>query len=343
MNTKIKYLFLILMISFFWAEAVSQKVAKTSMQFLKVIPCARANALGDAYSAWASGVEAVFWNPGGLALTTNHEFSSTFIDWIFDAKQGAFAYAINVSDIGAFGFQIQYIDYGVFEEAVLTRPFIKELPEPGLTGRNFNPFSYVVGLSYARSLTDKFSTGVSIKYAYESLFDQKTFSVVDPSKGINQQVKTYANVVLFDFGIRYRTGFRSVEVGAAVQNFGPQIRYAIEKNPAPLLFRVGIAGNLIGQNSLFTKTEDNRLGIALDLFHPNDYDQQAHIGLEYEFANTVSLRMGYKYNYDNENLTFGGGIKHTINKINYSVDYGYGSFGKYLGNTHRISLGVSLQ
>ncbi len=343
MNTKIKYLLLILMVPLLVSQAVSQKVAKTSMQFLKIIPCARANALGDAYSAWASGVEAVFWNPGGLALTNNHEFSATFIDWLFDAKQGAFAYAINVSDIGAFGFQIQYVDYGVFEEAVLTRPFIKELPEPGLTGRTFNPFSYVVGLSFARNLTDKFSTGLTIKYAYESLYDQKTFSVLDISKGIDQQVNTYGKVLLFDFGMRYHTGFRSVEVGAAVQNFGGQVKYAIEKNLVPLLFRVGIAGDLIGPNSLFTQSEDSRLGIAFDLFHPNDYDQQAHIGMEYEFANTVSLRMGYKYNYDNENLTFGAGIKHAINKINYSVDYSYGSLGKYLGNTHRISLGVGLQ
>lgn len=343
MNTKIKYLLLVLMIPFFVSQAVSQKVAKTSMQFLKVVPCARANALGDAYSAWASGVEAVFWNPAGLALTNNHEFSATFIDWIFDARQGAFGYAIDLEDIGSLGFQIQYVDYGVFEEAVLTRPFIKELPEPGLTGRTFNPFSYVVGLSYARNLTDKFSTGFTIKYAHESLFNQKTFSVVDLSQGIDQQVKTYGNVLLFDFGMRYHTGFRSIQVGAAVQNFGGQVKYAIEKNLVPLLFRVGIAADLIGTNSLFTQSENSRLGMAFDLFHPNDYDQQAHIGMEYEFAKTIALRVGYKYNYDNENLTFGAGIKHSINKINYSVDYSYGSLGKYLGNTHRISLGVGLQ
>jgi len=31
------------------------------------MPCARATAMGDAYSVIASGADAVFWNPAGLA------------------------------------------------------------------------------------------------------------------------------------------------------------------------------------------------------------------------------------------------------------------------------------
>jgi len=46
----------------------AQKVGTTSMQFLKVMPVARATALGDAFVALAEGVESVFWNPSGLAL-----------------------------------------------------------------------------------------------------------------------------------------------------------------------------------------------------------------------------------------------------------------------------------
>jgi hypothetical protein len=34
----------------FSSSALSQKVGSTSMQFLKVMPCARATAMGDAYS-----------------------------------------------------------------------------------------------------------------------------------------------------------------------------------------------------------------------------------------------------------------------------------------------------
>lgn len=325
------------------SSASGQKVATTSMQFLKVMPCARATALGDAYSVLAEGAEAVFWNPSGVALAEKHQFTTTYIKWIFDARQGALAYAAPLGSIGAIGVQVQYVDYGVFEEAVLTQPSIKQLPEPGLTGRTFHPYSYLIGVSYARNLTERFATGLSFKFAHESLFDQSTIAVLDPAKGINEQVNTYGNAFLFDFGIRYNTGFRSVRVAAAVQNFGPQIKYALEKSSAPMLFRVGVAADLIGPSSLLLAETDNRLGIACDLFQPNDYDQEIHTGLEYSYAGTLALRIGYKYNYDSEGMTFGAGVCRTIAGARFAFDYSYGSLGTYLGGTHRISLGIEIQ
>ena len=151
--------------------AFSQKVGSTSMQFLEVMPVARATALGDAYSVWASGADAVFWNPSGLALVEDQELSSTFVKWIFDTRQGALSYAMPIGNLGAIGLQVQYVDFGEFDEAVATRPYINQEVNPGLTGNTFHPFSYLVGLSYARSLTDKFCTGLTVKYAHESLYN----------------------------------------------------------------------------------------------------------------------------------------------------------------------------
>jgi len=321
----------------------AQKVGTTSMQFLKVMPCARATAMGDAYSVLASGAEALFWNPSGLALTENQEFSLTYVDWIFDAKQGAFSYALPLSSIGALGFQIQYVDFGEFEETTNASPFIKDPNGPGLTGRTFRPFSYLVGVTYARSLTDKFSTGLSVKYAHESLFDgQMVNAYVGQSAGF-QDVKTWANGLLFDFGVRYNTGFRTVQVAASVQNFGSDVTYANESSPVPLLFRFGIGADLIGTNALLVPNEnDNRLTVEFDLFQPNDYAQQSHVGVEYEYAGTFALRSGYKFNYDYEGLTFGGGIKHDFGSVGLSVDYSYASIGTYLGYVQRISLGARL-
>jgi hypothetical protein len=337
MNTKITLFLLVFFIGIVASTAFSQKVGSTSMQFLKVMPCARATALGDAYSAWASGAEAVFWNPSGVALVKGQDFASTYVSWIFDARQYALGYAVSLGYIGALGAQLQYVDYGSFEEAVLTRPVIKNEFEPGLTGRQFRPYSYLAGVTYAKSLTDKFSLGVTFKYAHESLFDQSTVAISS-----DRTVNTYADAILFDFGIRYNTGFRTIQVAASVQNFGPDFSYAIEKEHAPLQFRAGVLADFIGPNSLFYAQENNRLSAEFDLFQPNDYSQQAHIGIEYEYIHTISLRVGYKYNYDNEGWTFGGGIRQTISNIQFAFDYSYGSLGLYLGSVHRISLGVGL-
>ena len=157
LKTKTRFLVATTTAGFLYAStSFAQKVGSTSMQFLKVMPCARATALGEAYTVWATGAEAIFWNPAGLATVDKMEFSTTYIDWLFDAKQGALSYALSIQGLGAVGVQFQYVDFGEFEETTNERPYISNPDGPGLTGRLFSPFSYLVGISYARYLTDKF-------------------------------------------------------------------------------------------------------------------------------------------------------------------------------------------
>ena len=320
--------------------ALAQKVGSTSMQFLKVMPVARATALGEAYSVWASGAEAVFWNPGGVAQVSSHEISTTYIDWLFDTQQGAISYALSMGEFGAVGVQFQYVDFGVFDETSNARPYINDPTAPGFTGRTFRPFSYLMGVTYARYLTDRFSVGLGVKYVHESLFDGRQYNAV-VGLGTSEQVDTWANGILFDFGIRYNTGFRSIYVATSVQNFGADVRYARESSPVPLLFRFGIAADLLGEQALIVSGQQgSSLRAAFDIFHPNDYSQQAHMGLEYEFDGFLSVRAGYKANYDYEGLTFGGGLRQTISNIRLSLDYSYGPMGTYLSGAQRITIGA---
>ena len=316
--------------------ASAQKVGTTSMQFLKVMPCARGTAMGDAYTTFAEGAEAVFWNPGGVGIVQRPEVSSTYIDWIFDTQLGSISYAMPLEDLGAVGLQLQYIDYGVFDEAVATGS-----GTAALTGRQFHPFAYLVGITYARSMTERFSTGLSIKYAHESLYDKSTV-LTQTALGTADTVNTYGRGVLFDFGLRYNTGFRTVVIAASVQNFGASIRYAREANPTPLLFRLGVGADVIGTGGLLLEDSDNRVSVEFDLFQPNDYTQQMHAGIEYSFGGFFALRAGYKFNYDSEGFTAGGGIRKEFGGVLLSIDYAYAPMGIYLGKAHRISLGAGL-
>ncbi|MFH0990596.1 MAG: PorV/PorQ family protein [bacterium] len=319
--------------------AFSQKVGSSSMQFLKVMPCARATALGDAYSVWATGAEAVFWNPAGVALSRDREISLTYLNWIFDTRQGALSFATSLGSLGSVGLQVQYVDFGEIQEALWTSPYKDDIEFPGLTGKTFRPFAYLIGLSYAQEITDKFATGLTVKYAHESLYDGGQVMAVN-SKGVAEEVKTWANGVLFDFGLRYNTGFRSVQLAASVQNFGANVKYASESNSIPMALRTGIAADLMGRNALLMESDDNRFSVAFDLFQPNDYAQQAHLGMEYEFAGMVALRVGNKFNYDADGFSAGCGIKQSLGATRFSFDYSYGALNYNLGNVHRISLGV---
>jgi hypothetical protein len=312
------------------------------MQFLKVMPTARGASLGDAYSVWTSGADAVFWNPSGITLGPSHDFTFSYIQWVFDTRQGAFSYATSFGDLGSIGVQVQFVDFGEFIEAVAVRPYINTWPDPGLTGNTFRPFSYLIGISYAKDLTDRFSTGGSVKFAHESLYNGGRVKA-QINTGVFEEVKTWADGMMFDFGFRYNTGFRSIQVAASVQNFGANVTYAKESHPLPMMFRWGIAGNIIGKDAMLGTDEQNRIAIAFDLFQPNDYAQQEHVGLEYEYDGIFALRAGYKFNYDSEGITFGGGIKQRLSQYDIAVDYGYGSLGTFLGTVHRFSIGVGLQ
>ena len=276
----------------------------------------------------------------GMASVDNMELSTTYINWLLDAQQGAFSFALEKRNFGAIGIQVQYVDFGEFEETTNQRPYISDPNNPGLTGRTFRPFSYLVGLSYARYLTDKFSLGLSVKYAHESLFNGQRVTA-QVRQGVFEEVDTWASGLLFDFGIRYNTGFRSVYIGSAVQNFGADVKYAKESNPVPLLFRFGVGADVIGEKGLIPSGfKNSRLSVASDIFHPNDYAQQIHVGVEYEYGSMFALRGGYKFNYDYDGFTFGAGIRHSMEGLALSADYSYGDMGVYLENVQRISIGL---
>lgn len=334
------FLLTVFAVLLFSPEANSQKVGSTSMQFLKVMPCARATAMGDAYSVLASGAEAVYWNPAGVGYVHGEELSLTYLKWIFDTRQGALSFASSLGSFGAVGLQMQYVDYGEMQEALWTAPYSSDINYPGLTGRTFRPYAYLFGLSYANRLTDKFATGISVKYAHESLYDGQTVNSVN-NLGDTVNVNTWANGLIFDFGLNYNTGFHTVRLAASMQNFGANVRYAAETSPLPMALRVGIAADAIGNNALLLPDEDNRLTLEFDLFQPNDYAQQAHLGMEYEYAGIFALRMGYKFNYDADGFTAGVGVQQTYSELRFSFDYSYGALSYNLGSVQRISLGVA--
>jgi hypothetical protein len=327
----------------------AQKVGTTSLQFLKVMPTARATAMGDAFASIASGADAAFWNPAGLGRTEHAEVASTLTSWIFDTKLVALAYDLPMGTLGNLGFQFQYVDYGTIQETRADMPDLIISPDgsqfynSGLTGRSFTPYSYLVGLSYAQTLTDKFTVGGTVKYAMESLWTDNVITMVNSVTGEVSTFKTYAEAVLFDFGMIYNTGFRSVQIGVSAQNFGPQVTFASKEHPAPFAFRLGISANMFGKEGLMFQDDMNRLTVAYDLFQPNDYVQQMHIGAEYSFSELVALRGGYKVDYDSEGFTYGFGVRLDQAGWPVSVDYSYGKMSQYLNNVHRISLGVQFK
>ena len=309
-------------------SAHSQKVGTSSMQFLSVAPDARAMGVGTAYSAIAEGVHALYWNPAGLARMTGHSIALDRVDWFLDAAHYGVAYGLSIGSWGHAGIHFYMADMGDFQETRVDHlGFVNQggtpVYNPGLTGTSFSLRSWVLGVSYARGFTDRFTAGLTAKVAQEDLWLANT------------------SAFLFDFGITYATGFRSLRIGASVMNFGAPVTYGEESYPVPLLFRLGGAVDFVGTSGLIPMHDAHRLTGSFDLIQPNDYDQQWAAGVEYAFLQRFFARGGYQYNYDIASFSFGVGIQQPIGFVRLGFDYSYSSMNETFEAVHRLGFSLS--
>jgi hypothetical protein len=102
----------------------------------------------------------------------------------------------------------------------------------------------------------------------------------------------------------------------------------------PMDFHLGVGMDFFdGENS------PHLLTTVLEATHVNDGPEKVNIGAEYWFQGIIALRAGYKFNYDEENVTFGAGLKYGSDTFAGKVDYAFVDFGR-LEQVHMFSLGV---
>jgi hypothetical protein len=301
------------------------KVGTTSFTFLQVVPNARVSAMGGVYTVTLNTSEAAFFNPAGLTRASDLGVSISYLDWFIDVKISSVSMNYRLGRLGSLGVQAMFIDMGEIEEtqvAYLQRDNETGYYNPGLTGNLISPGAYVVGLSFARDVTERFTFGLTAKYAREDLVEKS------------------ASALIFDGGVIYRTGYRSLVIGTALRNFGKEIKYYSKSYPLPQTFTIGISGCLFAPDeAMFFQIPNQKLLMAFDLSQTRDHSQQQHIGIEYSFNDLIFLRGGYKFNHDEENLTLGFGVS----MFRLRMDYAYNDFGEYLSNVHRFTLGFDFK
>ena len=214
------------------------------------------------------------------------------------------------------------------------------------TGEIFTASSMAIGVSYARSLTDRFSIGGTFKYIRETIFN------------------SYATGVAFDVGTIFETPFAGIRLGASIANFGTKMRMdgedlnvrvdiapnqegnnqsvvgrlTTDEFDLPLIMRIGISGEVV-------KTENYRLTLSADGINPNDNAQSANIGGEIGLlSEKVRLRAGYRDLFLKENEfkeTFGVSLNdiEIAGGITISTEYAYQHF-VHLGESNRFTVSI---
>ncbi len=301
-----------------------KKLAQTSMKWLSIPVGARPMAMGNAYFCMSGSASDIFWNPAGTGFVASPQFFISHVPWIADINQEAAAFAMPFGRVGVVSASVRYVDFGTQQGTKLSSN-----PQGWEYTGEFSPSSYQIGLGFSQQITDRFSYGLHLSYAKENLGSVLYAPVLGGDFENPLEKSTSLGLFKFDFGVLYYTGFHDLRLGMTLRNFSEEEGYGNVGNPIPMDLRFGMAMDVLA--FFFDENSQHKVTFAWDLSHARDYSERLHFGLEYVFADFVALRMGYKTNYDEEELSFGAGLipKFGIGSTKVGFDYAYVPFGVF--------------
>ena len=159
----------------------------------------RGVALGASIAGEAGGVEAIYWNPAGLATLEGTEAMFNHTRYFADMKLNYLAVGTRWGSIGEFGFTAKVLSVGDIIETT------EDAPEG--TGKIFSPTFAVLGATYARTFTDRVRFGATANFVSERILDAA------------------ARGLAFDFGVQYTTDWRGLRFGLVMKNFGSGMQF----------------------------------------------------------------------------------------------------------------------
>lgn len=299
-----------------------QRAGISSLQFLKIGVGGRPIALGDAFVAMAGDATSLYWNPAGMVQFNENQIVLSHTEWLVDINHQFAGIVFHLSDVNAIGISLTSLRTDPMKVTTEYLPFG--------TGEYFTFGDIALGASIAHKFTEQFSFGFTLKYARETLD------------------KLYMDGFLVDLGTYYWTGLGTSRFAVTVSNFGNNVVpkgevtllngkkiSEFQSFSPPTIFRIGFAFEPI-------LNERHRLTTTFQLNHPNDNSENLALGLEYSWLNILNLRGGYKINVDEQNFSFGFGIRAPIKFADLNFDYGYNNFTR-LGSTHRFSIILGIQ
>jgi len=324
---KTKIFIILLIISFVDTKAQlfptlgGQRAGISTAQFLKIGVGGRATSMGDAFVAVANDVSALYWNPAGLAQSDKNEIMFSHNTWVIDIGHEFLGVAYHLSSNDVLGASVTALHMDDMAVTTEVQPFG--------TGEYFSFGDLSISLSYSRKMTEQFSFGASIRYIEETLDKLKMRGV------------------MVDLGTYYWTGLGTTRFAVTISNFGNELApdgevvlFGGRKNDSwqsfspPTMFRIGFALEPY-------QTEAHRITSSIQLNHPNDNSENVSTGFEYAWKEMFFLRGGYKFNVEEQNISFGAGIKMDLELASINLDYAFSNFER-LGSVHRFSIILGL-
>jgi hypothetical protein len=251
---------------------------------------ARSIGMGRAYTGISDDVNAIVWNPAGLALLDRSEvfysrlesFEFESLDGISGINNNLIAVGFPVEKYGCFGFSLEIQNYG---ETVIT-------DRSGVVRGVESDRGYIFYGSYATAIFDKLDVGFDFKYLRVNF----TGEGGTPRRGSTSAI---------DIGGLFRP-LRDVplQIGVAFRNLGFALQFEDEfqKDPLPRRLVLGVGydllqhlfdsdqlGLIISSDTKFRRTSfTNNEGKKI-----TEIEKYYYNGVEVSFERTLYFRAGY--------------------------------------------------
>lgn len=274
---------------------------------------ARPTGLGQAFSGVNGGIDSLSINPAGAATLKDPALSATYVNGITDDNMGSLAYAHPFSK-GSLFLGVTYFDAGTIDIT----------PSGGGPTTTKRAQQDQVGmLGFALGKEFPLSVGVDAKF-YK-------FQLAETAN---------ASGVAGDAGAVWRTPVEGLSLGGAIQNFGSDLQYEVEKEPLPQVARAGVAYQIDFQKFSHTNHIPYRAMMVTDVVKIKNQTTAFAGGLELttdlsmmDRSGSATLRGGF--NSGTNNFTAGVGFSLSDLVIDYSISLLQDS----LGPLHRVTLG----
>jgi hypothetical protein len=295
---------------------------------------AREIAMAGADLGSVQGVQALFYNPAGVAESDSKtEVSFTHTNWIANMNINYVGVAQSIGGVGTLGLSAKVLSVGDI-------PFTSESAPDG-NGEVFSPTFSTLGLTYARRMTDRVNFGGTVYYISERIMQETAAGLA------------------FDFGFQYDTDFRGIRLGMSMRDFGPNTSYAgsdfdrlIHLNsddPQAANRNVSLSSASFELPSSFQFSLSMPLvrngGSALmlhGLYESNSFaSDDGRVGAEFMYRKLFALRAGYKITTNSDDLfglSYGAGVRVPLGNSALWLDYAGQTVSNFFDDVQNVSL-----
>lgn len=312
-----------------------EKIGTAGAQELLLPIGARGTAMGGACLANINGVDALYWNPAGIANTTQSvEAGFSYMRYIADINLTNIAVATKLG-FGSLAFSFQSVGFGDIAQTT------EDAPDG--TGIVFSPTYFTLSGAYSRAMTDRIFAGVTAKMVSEKIMGMG------------------ATTVAFDIGIQYVTDI-GIRLGVVMKNYGPAIKFEggdterlvalpdtepgtpphrlafpTQASELPSTFEMGVSYDI--------KAMEMATLTVMGNFRNHNFGNDEVIGgAEFVYNDMFFLRGGYSYGTNQTEYvgekdyifgpTFGAGLKYDLTaNTNIAIDFAYRTAAFFSDNT----------